>query len=123
TIPAHADDTWHNVYHSLKRFFTGQPSSTPAAHRRSKHSENHERSNRSAEPTPASSETTSSPDSSPTPRIVILPATSPAAEATQGTTNAVQTPAMAKPVPSPDFGPVLRSLAAPASASSPTVLP
>jgi hypothetical protein len=128
TIPAHADDTWHNVYHSLKRFFTGQPSSSQTAHHHTKHSESREKITRSAEPAASASESSASPDSSSTPRVIILPATSPTAGVTHGTENAVQAPAVpVKPVPSPDpspeLGPVLRSLAAPTPAPSPTVLP
>lgn len=125
--PASADDTWHNIYHSLKRFFTGQPSSSPTAHHRIKHSENREKTTHSAEPAASASET-ASPDSSSTPRVIILPATSPTAGTNQGAENAVQPTAVpVKPVPSPDpspeLGPVLRSLAAPTPAPSPTVLP
>ena len=36
-LPVRADDTFHNVYHSLKRFFTGEPKQSSAAPRK-KHS-------------------------------------------------------------------------------------
>ena len=112
---AQAQDTWHNVYHSLKRFFTGKPSSTPTVvHHHRRRSQDEEKS----EPTPAPAENEPSPGASATPRVVILPATSPAAETTPGTENPAKTPESAakpepspeagvKPSPSPELGPVL----------------
>src|SRR5438093_3869380 len=125
-IPVRADDTWHNVYHSLKRFFTGQPSSSPTAHHRTKHSQSRAKATHSAESAASLSENSGSPHPSTTPRVIILPATSPTTASNQGSESAVQVTAVpAKPVPSPDpspeAGPVLRSLAAPTPAPSPTV--
>src|SRR6476620_2401171 len=82
TVSAQGDDTWHNVYHSLKRFFTGKPSATPAVHHRVRHSVNREKSSPTPEAAPSGAEELSSPSISATPRIVILPATSPTAEVT-----------------------------------------
>jgi hypothetical protein len=79
---AQADnDTWHNVYHSLKRFFTGsKSSSTPSAH----HHVRHSGGAKSVEPSPAKlSAPENMPDASPsptessTPRVVVLPAATP----------------------------------------------
>jgi hypothetical protein len=129
-----ADDTWHNVYHSLKRFFTGKSSATPTVHHRRRHSEGAEKTNPSAEPSPSPGENAPAPGASATPRVVILPAISPAAETTPGVDNSVQAPgtpakpqptpeAAAKPSPSPELGPVLRSLSGPTPMSSPGVIP
>ncbi len=124
SVSAQADDTWHNVYHSLKRFFTGKPSSTPIVHHRVRRSEDHEKTNPATEPTPSSAESSPSPGASATPRVVILPATSPTTEASPGTENSVRAPEVAaKPEPSPQIGAVLRSLSGPTPVSSPTALP
>jgi hypothetical protein len=125
TVSAQADDTWHNVYHSLKRFFTGKssPSSTPV-HHRVRRSEDHEKTNPATERTPSSADSSHLPGASATPRVVILPATSPNTEATPGTENSVRAPeTVVKPEPSPDLGPVLRSLSGPTPVSGPTILP
>jgi hypothetical protein len=124
TVSAQADDTWHNVYHSLKRFFTGKSSSssTPVHHR--VRSEDHQKTNPSTEPTPSTADRSHLPDASATPRVVILPATSPTTEAAPGTENSVRAPeAVVKPEASPDSGPVLRSLSSPTPLSTPTILP
>ena len=124
TVSAQADDTWHNIYHSLRRFFTGKPSSTPTVHHRVRRSEAREKADHSMEPTPSPAESSPSPEVSATPRVVILPATSPAAEATPGTENSARAPnAVVKPEASPDLGPVLRSLSGPSPVSSPAVIP
>ena len=129
TVSAQGDDTWHNVYHSLKRFFTGKPSATPVVHHRVRHSVNHEKNSPTPEPAPSLAEGSPSPDVSATPRVVILPAASPAAEEPQPRQ---QTPApvttvrapegVSKPQPSPEFGPVLRSLSGPSPADNPSRL-
>ncbi len=125
TAPAQADDTWHNIYHSLKRFFTGKPSPTPVVHHRVRRSEGRDKANPSPDPTPPLAENSSSPGASATPRVVILPAMSPAPEATPGAENPpARTPeSSAKPQPSPELGPVLRSLSGPTPVPSPGVLP
>jgi hypothetical protein len=133
-VSAQADDTWHNVYHSLKRFFTGKPSATPIVHHRRRHTEEDgEKSTPSTEPSPSPGENEASPGASATPRVVILPASSPTAEGTPGAGNSVRAPdAAAKPEPSPEaakstptpeLGPVLRSLSGPTPMSSPGVIP
>jgi hypothetical protein len=104
-----ADDAWHNVYHSLKKFFAGKSSSNSTVHHRVKRSEH-------------STQATSSPspEATPTPRVVILPAMSPS----PGPENPARVPeTVVKPEPSPDQGPVLRSLPGPTPVSSPTILP
>jgi hypothetical protein len=133
-VSAQADDTWHNIYHHLRRFFTGKSSSTPVVHHRRRHTEDEddEKSTVSTEPSPSPGENAVSPGASATPRVVILPSGSPTAEGTPG----VETPAptlepAAKPEPSPEapkaastpeLGPVLRSLSAPTPMSSPGVI-
>jgi hypothetical protein len=129
-VSAQADDTWHNVYHSLKRFFTGKPSSTPVVHHHRRRSQDEEKS----EPSPAPAENVPSPGASATPRVVVLPATSPTTETTPGTENPAKEPeaaakpgpspeAAVKPSPSPELGPVLRSLSGPTPVSGPGVIP
>ena len=133
-VSAHADDTWHNVYHSLKRFFTGKSSATPTVHHRRRRSEDDEKTNPPVEPLPSPGNNVPSPGASATPRVVILPAASPGAEGTPGVENSVRAPesaakpepspeAAAKPSPSPELGPVLRSLSGPTPMSSPGVIP
>ena len=124
TVSAQADDTWHNVYHSLKRFFTGKSSSSSTpVHHRVRRSEDHQKTNPSTEPT-STADRSHLPDASATPRVVILPATSPTTEAAPGTENSVRAPeAVVKPEASPDSGPVLRSLSSPTPLSTPTILP
>jgi hypothetical protein len=124
SVSAQADDTWHNVYHSLKRFFTGKPSATPVVHHRAKRYVQHEKTDHSAEPTPAVAEGSPSPAASVTPRVVILPASSPTVTTTEGTDNSVRAPdSAAKADRSPELGPVLRSLSEPTPASNPAALP
>jgi hypothetical protein len=135
TVSVQADDTWHNVYHSLKRFFTGKSSPTPTVHHRRRHTEDDEKSTPSTEPSPSPGANDASAGASATPRVVILPASSPAAEATPGTENQVRTPAAAAknesspeaakstPTPTPELGPVLRSLSGPTPMSNPGVIP
>jgi hypothetical protein len=132
-VSVQADDTWHNVYHSLKRFFTGKSSATPTAHHRRKHSEDDEKGLPSTEPSPSPGANDASTGASATPRVVILPASSPAAEATPGVENPVRTPdsaaktepspEAAKSTPTPELGPVLRSLSGPTPVSNPGVIP
>jgi len=133
-VSAHADDTWHNVYHSLKRFFTGKSSATPTVHHRRRRSEDDEKTNPPVEPLPSPGDNVPSPGASATPRVVILPAASPAAEGAPGVENSVRAPestakpepspeAAVKPSPSPELGSVLRSLSGPTPMSSPGVLP
>ena len=112
-----ADDTWHNVYHSLKRFFTGSKSSptpSPSAHHHVKHSGSGEKS---AEPSSSMSpiaedmaKAGASPAASSTPRVIVLPAATPvvvlpaatpmreaSSEATHSEATATPTP-VARPV-------------------------
>ena len=86
TVPAIADDTWHNVYHSLKHFFTGKSGSspTPTTHHHVKHAD-HEKTEEApqASPSPPASVTTARevvlpPGESATPRVVVWPASTPA---------------------------------------------
>jgi hypothetical protein len=129
TVSAQADDTWHNVYHSLKRFFTGKPSATPVVHHRTRRYVEHDKTEHSVEPTPAVAEGSPSPAASATPRVVILPASSPTVTttqgaATQGAENSVRAPeAAAKADHSTEIGPVLRSLSEPTPAGNPAALP
>lgn len=120
TLSAHADDTWHNVYHSLKRFFTGKPSATPVVHHRTRRYVEHDKTDHSAEPAPAVAEGSPSPAASATPRVVILPASSPTVTTTEGTESSVRAPdSAAKSDRSPQLGAVLRSLSEPTPASNP----
>jgi hypothetical protein len=145
-----ADDTWHNVYHSLKRFFTGSKSSptpSPSAHHHVKHSGSGEKS---AEPSSSMSpiaedmaKAGASPAASSTPRVIVLPAAPPvvvlpaatamreaSSEATPSEATATPTPVgqtapnpadpNPKSQPSAESGPVLRSLSAPADRASPS---
>ena len=124
TVSAQADDTWHNVYHSLKRFFTGKPSATPVVHHRTRRYVEHEKPDHSAEPTPGVAEGSPSPAATAAPRVVILPASSPTVTTTQGAENLVRAPdSAAKADHSPELGPVLRSLSEPTPASNPAALP
>ena len=125
TVSAQADDTWHNVYHSLKRFFTGKPSATPVVHHRTRRYVEHDKAEHSTtESTTAVAEGSPSPAASATPRVVILPASSPTATTTEGTESSVRAPdSAAKADHSPEIGPVLRSLGEPTPASNPVVLP
>src|ERR1700675_2964029 len=91
-VSPHADDTWHNVYHSLKRFFTGKSSPTPTVHHRTRRYEEHEKTNHATEPTPSLAQASPSPGASATPRVVILPASSPTATTAEGSENSVRAP-------------------------------
>ena len=72
-------------------------------------------------PTPAGSP---EPGVSPTPRVVILPAASPAAESDQAIVNPPAKPeAVVKPEASPNLTPVLLSLPLPTPGGSPKILP
>ena len=123
-VSAQADDTWHNVYHSLKRFFTGKSSPTPIVHHRARRSQERDKTGPSPEPAESPAVSSSSLGATATPRIVILPSTSPTAEASPGAVNSVRTPEEAvKPTPSPELGPILRSLAGPTPVSNPAVVP
>jgi hypothetical protein len=129
-VSAQADDTWHNVYHSLRRFFTGKSGATPTPHHHVRRSADHDKADHSMEPSPSPAEASPSPDASAAPRVVILPATSPTPEATPATSvtpapeNSVRAPqAVVQPEASPDLGPVLRSLPGPSPASSPAAPP
>lgn len=124
TVSAQADDWGHNVFHTLKRFFTGKPSSTPVVHHHSRRSEERQKAAPGIEPAESPAVSSSSPGASATPRVVVLPAASPTAETSPGVVNSARTPEEAvKPAPSPELGPVLRSLSGPTPASSPGVLP
>jgi hypothetical protein len=141
------DDTWHNVYHSLKRFFTGSKSSpTPSPHHRVKHSDGGERG------AGASTVANANPSSaaSPTPRVVVLPAATPAVVVLPSATPVRETAASpskavaatptpgAHPAGQPDAGaakstsksrsagesgPVLRSLSGPGAGANPSAPP
>ena len=124
TPSAQADDTWHNIYHSLKRFFTGNASSSPSPGHHAKRSADHSKKNRSTESASATAEGSPEPDASPTPRVVILPATSPAAGSDQTTVSPPAKPeATAKPEASPNLTPVLVSVPLPTPSGSPKILP
>jgi hypothetical protein len=133
SVSAQADDTWHNVYHSLKRFFTGKSGSTATVHHRRRHSDEDEKNTSSTEPSPSPGESEASPGASATPRVVILPASSPTTEGTPGVQNSAETtqpapkpepsPEAPKAASSPELGPILRSLSMPTPASSPGVVP
>ena len=124
TPSAQADDTWHNIYHSLKRFFTGESSSSPSPKHRAKRSASHARTDRSSElasTTPAGSP---EPGVSPTPRVVVLPAASPAAESDHEILSQPAKPeALVKPEASPNLTPVLLSMPLPTPSGSPKILP
>ena len=124
TPSAQADDTWHNIYHSLKRFFTGNASSSPSPTHRAKRSANHSKTNRSTESASTTAEGSPEPGASPTPRVVILPAGSPAAESNQTTVSPPAKPeTTVKPEASPNLTPVLLSLPLPTPSGSPRILP
>jgi hypothetical protein len=122
-VSVQAQDTWHNVYHSLKRFFTGKSSPTPTVHHRRRHIEDGEKSTPSPEPSPSPGANDASAGASATPRVVILPASSPGAGATpeagspartpDAATKTEPSPEAAKSTPTPELGPVLRSLSGP----------
>jgi hypothetical protein len=124
TPSALADDTWHNIYHSLKRFFTGNASSSPSPSHRAKRSADHSKTNRSTESGSTTAEGSPEPGASPTPRVVVLPATSPAAESDQTTVSPPAKPeATVKREASPNLTPVLLSLPLPTPSGSPKILP
>lgn len=124
SVSAQADDTWHNVYHSLKRFFTGKSGSTATVHHRRRHSDEDEKNTSSTEPSPSPGENEASPGASATPRVVILPATSPAPDTTPGTENPVRaSEAAVTPESSPQIGAILRSLSGPTPAVQPSPAP
>ncbi len=125
TPSARADDTWHNIYHSLKRFFTGEPSSSPSPSHRARRSASHARTtNQSTEPASTTPAGSPEPGASPTPRVVILPAASPAVESDQAIVNPPAKPeATVKPEASPNMTPVLLSMPLPTPGASPKILP
>jgi hypothetical protein len=130
TPSARADDTWHNIYHSLKRFFTGESSSSPSPNHRSKRSAKHVRTDRSSESASTTLEGSPEPGASPTPRVVVLPAASPAPESDQEILSAPAKPetpvkpeAAVKPEASPNLTPVLLSLPQATPNGSPSILP
>jgi hypothetical protein len=121
---ARADDTWHNIYHSLKRFFTGNSNPSPSPSHRAKRSANRVRANRSIESASTTPEGSPENGASPTPRVVVLPAASPAAESDRTTLSPPAKPeAAVKPAASPNLRPVLLSLPLPTPSASPRVLP
>jgi hypothetical protein len=122
TPSVRADDTWHNIYHSLKRFFTGQSSSSPSPNHRSKRSAKH--TDRSSESASTTLEGSPEPGASPTPRVVVLPAASPTPESDQEILSAPAKPeAAVKPEASPNLTPVLLSLPQATPKGSPSILP
>ena len=153
SVPAIADDTWHNVYHSLKHFFTGKSGSspTPTTHHHVKHAANNEKTEEAPQASPSASVTTARevvlpPGESATPRIVVLPASTPAP--TPAVTNsqniagpgATPNSSSEQPTPPPPIAikstysasksdsatavePVLRSLSDKEAAASPTPTP
>ena len=126
TPSVRADDTWHNIYHSLKRFFTGDSGSNESPRHRPKRSASREKTDRSLDRISAAGDGSPQPTASPRPRVVVLPAVSPAAENNQPTLSsspAKETEAVAKPEASPNLAPVLRSLPKPSPGGSPIVLP
>ena len=120
---ARADDTWHNIYHSLKRFFTGNSNPSPSPSHRTKHPANHVRTNRSIESASTTPEGSPENGASPTPRVVVLPAASPAAESNQTTLSPPAKPAATSSPASPNLTPVLLSLPLPTPNGSPRSLP
>jgi hypothetical protein len=126
TPSVRADDTWHNIYHSLKRFFTGDSSSNRSPRHRAKRAAAHEKTDRSTEPVSTAAEGSPQPAASAAPRVVVLPAASPATESNQATISsspAKEAEPAAKPEASPNLTPVLRSLPMPSPSASPIVLP
>lgn len=124
TPSARADDTWHNIYHSLKRFFTGGSSSSPSPKHRAKRSPTHVRTDHPSELASTTHEGSPDPGVSPTPRVVILPAASPTAESDQAILNQPAKPeAVVKPEASPNLPPVLLSMPLPKPSGSPKILP
>jgi hypothetical protein len=117
TPTARADDTWHNIYHSLKRFFTGSSSSSPSPGHRAKRSANHLRTNQSTETSSTAPDRSPDSGASPTPRVVILPAASPVAS------DQAKVNPPAKPEVSPSMTPVLLSLPQPTPSAGPKVMP
>jgi len=94
-----ADDTWHNIYHSLKRFFTGEDKHSSSSKRKHSPSRNSHTRSGSEE----------SPSRSAEPRIVVLP------ESTPSVSNPVAKSAEGRPA---DANP---ASAAPAVVKSPEV--
>jgi hypothetical protein len=124
TPSAQADDTWHNIYHSLKRFFTGESSSSPSPKHRAKRSVSHARTDRSPELASATPAGSPEPGVSRTPRVVVLPAASPTAESDQEILSQPAKPETAvKPEASPNLTPVLLSQPLPTPGGSPRILP
>jgi hypothetical protein len=126
TPSVRADDTWHNIYHSLKRFFTGDSGSNQSPRHRPKRSASREKTDRSTEPIAVAGDGLPQPTASARPRVVVLPAASPAAESNQPTVSlspAKETEPAVKPEASPNLTPVLRSLPVPSPGGSPIVLP
>jgi hypothetical protein len=151
SVPARADDTWHNIYHSLKHFFTGKSSSsaTPAVHHHVRHATSPENTEGAGQSSPAPSasvaggqESAAAPATAATPRVVVLPAATPAAAASRSPASSGPTPGSAgeQPTPAPaaaarptesagktepaaDAGPVLRSLSDQGAAANPTPTP
>src|ERR1700738_4332770 len=76
TPSAQADDTWHNIYYSLKRFFTGESSSSPSPNPRANRPASPARPDRSSELASTAPGGSPEPAVSPTPRVVVLPAAS-----------------------------------------------
>ena len=121
---ARADDTWHNIYHSLKRFFTGSSGSSPSPSHRGKRSTNHERANQSKELASTTPESSPEPGASPTPRVVILPAASPVSGSEPAIVNPTAKPETASnPEPKPNSTPVLLSLPGPRPVANPKLQP
>jgi hypothetical protein len=94
TPHARADDIWHNIYHTLKRFFTGGDKNQPTErkYRPSRHWHARSNSQKSSEPADSSE-----------PRVIVLPEPTPAAG-----DSADSKPS--EPRPSPNSSPFLRSL-------------
>src|SRR5262245_52573513 len=96
TPHARADDVWHNVYHGLKRFFTGHRGGSHATSHSKAHVRQHTRTN------PEKSEGSSS-----EPKRMVLP------EATPAQVEHPEKPADKKPpeaAPTPNSSPVMRSM-------------
>jgi hypothetical protein len=152
SVPARADDTWHNIYHSLKHFFTGKSSSsaTPAVHYHVKHATSPQDTEQAGQSSPAPSASVAggqqsaaaAPEASATPRVVVLPAATPAAAGSQRPANSEPTAGSAGEQPTTasasaarptesagrtdsatDAGPVLRSLSDQGAAANPTPTP
>jgi hypothetical protein len=97
---AQADDTWHNIYHSLKRFFTGNDRRSHATAQSRHQAVRHSHTRTNSEKSDVSSSE---------PRVIVLP------EATPAKSEHADRPAdktSPEAAPTPNSSPVLRSMPA-----------